>query len=125
MIQTKTVEGPTSHRVYNAYCALVLGLHYMPVNTQNLHYEEFLQSVESMSPEDQAKCFRQAARLTNLEKEDLLAMLSFCVDKNGISYSPANINNLNPKMIVEMIVAVCMQIAGMKVDLVSESEKKN
>ena len=125
MIKTKTVEGPTSYRVYNAYCSLVLGLHYMPINTNGQQYDEFLETVEAMPPEDQEKCFRQAARLTNLEKDDLLAMLSFCVDPNGVPYGPVNVKNLNPKMIVEMIVAVCMQIAGMRIDLVSEAEKKN
>lgn len=118
------LRGYKSMRALNAYSTLVLGLKMLPAYIGE-SYEDFLDRAEKMGPEDQRKLFRQAAEFVELQKEELEAVLSFVADPNGVAYTEANIKSLRPTELVEAIVLVCMEIAKIKVDLVTEEEKKN
>jgi hypothetical protein len=59
-----------------------------------------------------------------LEQDEVEAIIGFASDKNGIPYSPANLKNLSPDELHEIIVSVCMEIGRIRIELVSESEKK-
>ncbi len=88
-------------------------------------YEDFFQRVSEMPQGDQEKIIREAALFVELSKEEVSALVSFCADANDVPYVDANIKNLGPKELMECIVAVSCEIAKIKVDIVSESEKKN
>lgn len=118
------LKGLRSLRALNAYNTLILGLKMLPAYMGET-YEDFLEALELMPPHDQEKLIREAALFVPLEKEELEAILAFVTDANGVPFSAENIKNLGPKELHEAIVLVCMQIAKIKIDLVSESEKKN
>lgn len=123
-IQVRELTGLKSLRPLNAFSALIIGVKMLPAYG-HLTYEEFLAIVDAMDDEGQKAVFRNAASIVQLDPDDVAMMLYFCNDKNGIPFDSTNMKNLNPKEIVEMIVAVCLKIVKIKVDFVSEDEKKN
>lgn len=123
MIATAKLEGYRSLRALNAFHVLMLGLKMLPAYVGE-QYEEFFDRVSRMEPEHQEKLIREAALFVELQKEEVEALLSFCVDPNGVPYGAANLKSLGPKEIHECIVAVCMQIAAIKVDLIGDAQKK-
>ena len=88
-------------------------------------YDSFMDRVKEMPKEKQRELFKTAARHIELEKGEVEALLCFCTDPNGIPYKAENLGNLNPEKIVDIIVEVCLKIAEIKVDMVTDSEKKN
>ncbi len=118
------LKGFKSLRALNAFNALVLGLKMLPAYMSE-SYEEFLARVHAMPAGDQEKLLREAVLFVELRKEEVEAMVCFCLDPNEVPYSAENLKNLDPKQLVDIIVAVCMKIAEIKIDIITESEKKN
>lgn len=118
------LKGYDSLRALNAYSTLLLGIKMLPAYAA-IGYEEFLAIVNHMSGAEQEKIFREAAMFVPLEKAEVEALVCFCTDKNGVPYGAAQLKNLDPEVLVDIIVAVCLEIAKIKIDLVSENEKKN
>lgn len=108
----------------NGFHALMLGLKMLPAY-QGESYEEFFERVQKMTPLEQAKLIREAALFVELGKEEVEALVSFATDTNGVPYSAENIKNLGPGEMVEIFVAVGLEIAKIRIDFVSDSEKKN
>lgn len=117
------LKGYKSLRAYNVFSTLMLGLKMIP-DYMHLSYEEFLGSIDQMNEDDQRKMLKKAAMFVNLEKEEIEAIICFATDKHGVPYSSENIRNLTPDKLIEAIVEVCMQVSKIKVDFVSEDEKK-
>lgn len=117
------LKGYKSLRVLNAFSTLLLGLKMQP---GNLHedYPSFFASFDKKSDAEKETAIRQAAGIVELGPDEVDAIVSFATDQNGIPYSPANIKNLGPDELFEIIVAVCMEVGRIKVDLVSAEEKK-
>ncbi len=88
-------------------------------------YEEFYKKIDDMSPEDQEKILREAVLFVELQKEEVEAIVCFATDANNVPFETANLAKLPAKEIHEIIVAVCLEIAKIKITLVSEDEKKN
>lgn len=124
MFTVKEISGLKSLRAYNAYSTLILGMTMLPAY-QGEHYESFLARLDQMPEADQINVIRNGARFVPLDKDDLEAMLLFCVDKNGIPITKESVANFNPLQIIEAIVAFCMEVSKFKIDLVTDSEKKN
>lgn len=118
------LKGYKSLRALNAFNALMLGLKMLP-NYMGEGYEEFLNRIHLMSPEDQKKMIREAAMFVELQKEEVEALVCFCTDKNGVPYTSENLKNLGPDHLIDIIVEVCFAIAQIKIDFVTDAEKKN
>jgi hypothetical protein len=118
------LKGYKSLRALNAFNALMLGLKMLP-SYMGEEYETFLNRVNLMPPADQLKMIREAAMFVELQKEEVEAIICFAADKNGVPYGPENLKSLNPSQLIDIIVAVCFEIAQIKIDFVSETEKKN
>jgi hypothetical protein len=116
--------GFKSLRAFNAFHALLLGVKMLPAYMGET-YEEFLERVEEMSEADQRKVLMAGARHVALEKEEIESLICFCTDKNGVPYSAENLKNLGPDDLVDVIVEVCLAIGRIKINFVSEAEKKN
>ncbi len=118
------LKGYKSLRAFNAFHTLLLGVKMLPAY-QTMNYEQFFDKVEAMPPADQVKILREAAFFVVLDRDEIEALMSFCVDKNGVPYSAENLKNLGPAELVEIVISVCAEIAKIKVDLISPDEKKN
>jgi hypothetical protein len=123
-MQVLELRGLKSLRALNAFHTLMLGLKMLP-SYMGESYEEFYARIESMSSLDQEKMIREAVLFVELQREEIEAIAGFCADSNGVPYTTANLKNLGPKELMEMIVAVCIEISKIKVTLASEVEKKN
>lgn len=124
MIKVAELKGYKSLRALNAFHTLMLGLKMLPAYMGE-EYAAFFDRVEEMPPDDQRKLIREAALFVELQKEEVESLLSFCIDPNGAQYVPESLKSLTPDRILEMIVAVCMELAKIKIDLVTSNEKKN
>lgn len=118
------IRGYKSLRAFNAFHSMMLGLKMLPAYMGE-SYEDFFNRVSAMPPEDQEKLIREAAMFVALDEEEVKAMICFCTDKNGVPYTSENLKNLGPDQIVDCLVAVCKEIARIKIDFVSDAEKKN
>lgn len=118
------LRGFKSLRAYNAFSTLILGLKMLPMYIAE-SYEEFLMRVQKMADDDKKRVIREAAMLVPLEQEEVDALLCFCTDSNNVPFSKENMKNLSADQIIEAIVAVCFEMSKIKVDFVTESEKKN
>lgn len=118
------LKGYKSLKALNAFNALLLGLKMLPAYI-NENYVDFYASFKEKTDAEKETFLREAVAFVNLERDEVEAIISFSTDKNGIPYGPANIANLGPKELHECIVAVCMEIGRIKIDLVTEEEKKN
>lgn len=118
------LKGYKSLRAMNAFHALMLGLKMLP-SYMTESYEDFFGRIQEMSEKDQLKMIKEASLFVELSKEEVEALVCFCADKNGVPYTAENLKSLKPNEILNMVVAVCAEISKIKIDLVSESEKKN
>lgn len=124
MMKVRELRGHKSLRALNAFHALMLGLKMLP-EYMAISYETFFERIERMPSKDQIKLIREAALFVELQKEEVAALMSFVEDPNGVPYNEENMGNLAPGQLVDGIVSVCAELAKMKIDLVSEDEKKN
>lgn len=118
------LKGYKSLRALNAFHTLMLGLKMLPAYMGE-QYEDFYARIEEMPPADQEKMIREAVMFVELQKEEVEALAGFCADPNGVPYSAENLKSVGPDKIVEIVVAVCMKIAEIKIHLVTPAEKKN
>lgn len=118
------LKGYKAWKAFGVFHKLMLGLKMLPAYMGE-SYEEFYDRVAIMPAVDQEKLIREAAVFVDLELEELEAVVVFCQDANGVPYSKENLKNLKPNEVHEIIVAVCKEIAKIKVDFLTEAEKKN
>jgi hypothetical protein len=118
------LKGYKSMKALNVYHALLLGLKMLPQYLKD-SYEEFLSRIETLPPEEQEKLIREAALFVNLERDELEALLCFVADPNGVPYTAENMKNLGPAELHEIVVAVCVEISKIKINFVTDAEKKN
>lgn len=122
-IKVRELKGIKSLNAMNAFSALLLGLKMLPAYA-GVPYEEFYEAMQKLTPAEQEKLLREAAMFVKLEKDEVESIASFAEDPNGVPYSPENIGNLGPAEMIDVIVAVCMEFAKIRVVLVTDSQKK-
>lgn len=118
------LKGYKSLRALNAFHTLMLGLKMLPEYMAE-GYEEFMTRVSKMSPEEQKQMIKTAVLFVELSKEEVEALICFTVDPNGVPYTAVNLKSLSADELHAIIVAVCFEISKIKVDFLTEAEKKN
>lgn len=117
------LTGYKSLRALNAFHSLLLGLKMLPIHL-NEDYVSFFAAFKTKTDAEKEDALRQAAAFVQLSPEEVEALVSFATDSNGIPYSSVNQGNLGPEELFEIIIAVCMEIGRIKIELVSAEEKK-
>lgn len=118
------IKGFKSLKALNAFHTLLLGFKMLPAYIE-LSYEKFHQDFQGKSESEKEKVLREAVLFVQLAEDEVEALISFATDKNGIPLSRMNMKNLGPDELHEIIVAVCMEIGRIRIDILSEAEKKN
>jgi hypothetical protein len=104
---------------------LMLGLKMLPSYIGE-SYEAFYSRLDLMPSEDQETMLREAATFVKLDPDEMMDLLKFCSDANGVPYTRENCKSLKPTDIHEIIVAVGMEVMrAHKIKLLSDKEKKN
>ena len=124
-MEVAELKGYKSYRAFVAFHNLMLGLKMTPLYISEKYYEWFENNFVNVSEDEKRKMVRDAALFVNLEPEEIEVFACLCKDKNGIPYSKANIGNLKPDEILEVIISVCMEIGKIKIDMLTREEKKN
>lgn len=117
------LRGYKGLQAFQAFHKLMLGLKMLPAYMGE-SYEDFYGRVSEMPEIDQEKLIREAVVFVPLEKDEVEALIAFYPDANGVPYGAYQMKSLDPKQLHEIMVAVACEISKIKVDLVSESEKK-
>lgn len=118
------LRGHASLRALNVFHMLMMGLKMTP-SYMAWSYEDFFEMIQKCPPEKQKTFIREAANLVAIEEDELKAVISFACDANGVPYGAANLKNLEPAQLVDIVTEVCFEISQMRIDLVTKSEKKN
>jgi len=118
------LKGYKSLKALNAFSALLLGYKMLPAY-MGISYEEFYESFSEKSDEEKEAVLREAVAFVQLQSDEVESIITFCTDKNGIPYDSTNVKNIELKTLHEIIVSVCMEIGRIKINLVSDEEKKN
>lgn len=122
-MQLLPLKGFKSLKALNAFHALLLGLKMLPMYFSE-PYETFYANFGNKTDAEKETFLREAAVFVELNEEEVAALVSFACDKNGVPYTKVNIKNLSVDELHSIIVAVCMEIGRIKIDLVTEGEKK-
>lgn len=113
MSKFKGLEGL---RAYKAMMVLVRSLWFLAEVNQNKEYEEFLTWFDGQEPEKLKELFKVAVVYgVKMDKDELLDLLCFCTDNNGVKISKENINNLEVKDMIDKVVGVCLELCEIKV----------
>lgn len=123
MVKVAPLKGYKSLKALQAFHTLMLGLKMLPMY-MDTSYEDFYAAVEKRPLDEQEKLIKEAALFVHLEEDEIKSMMTFAADKNGVPYSSENLKNLSPDEVINIIVAVCLEISKIKIDFVSDSEKK-
>ncbi len=118
------LKGYKSLRALNAFHSLLLGLKMLPAYMQ-IDYKTFYAAFETKTDAEKETALREAVAFVQLTPEEIEALVSFATDPNGIPYGSSNVGNLSPAELFEITVAVCMEIGRIKIELVSDPEKKS
>lgn len=115
--------GYKSLAALNVFNTLLLGLKMLPIYG-DVDYVTFAESFKTKSDDEKESSLRQACSFVTLTEDEINTVASFCNDPNGVPYSKENIKNLSVKDIHEIVVAVCMEVGRIEINLLSEAEKK-
>ncbi len=124
-MKVRELRGIPAFHAFQAFQKVMLGLKMLPAYAGE-HFEEFYSRVEKMPFPDQETLIREALALgMKLDPDEIMDLLQFVEDPNGVAYGPAQIKSLDPKGLHEALVAACCELAKIRINLVSEREKKN
>lgn len=122
-MKVSELKGYKSMGALNAFNALLLGMKMLPMYA-TIPYEQFHEDFKTMDESEKESMIRQAIAFVQLEQVEIESLITFCSDKNNIPYNSASLKSMDMKTIHEIITAVCMEVGRIKIDLLSEQEKK-
>jgi hypothetical protein len=124
-MKVRELRGIPAFHAFQAYQKVLLGLKMLPAYAHE-GFEEFYARVEKMPALDQETLIREALAVgAKLDSEEIMDLVQFATDPNGVPYGKENVKSLDPPAMHEALVAVCCELASLKIQLVSDREKKN
>lgn len=125
MITVKELRGLKSVYAVNALSNLVYGL-----AVEQAHLGQDIETTyakfEALDEAGQRAQLKHALRLVNLSKEDMLNLLSFAVDVNGIPYDEGRVKSMAPTDIMDAMLEVACKVAqAVKPRTITDDAKKN
>lgn len=124
MNNVSELKGIKSVKVLNVLCTLLYGCYLLPTNSSK-KYEEFVESFEMAEINEKKEILYKAMLCVDMPQDDVLALMSFCKDANGVQYSDVNSKNLNPKEIIDICIDVLLEVSKIKLFSLTEEQKKN
>lgn len=122
--KVRELKGAKSLVAFNGFNTLLLALKMLPDHLEKT-YDQFHAMFDELDDAGKVKALSRALAHVALTEDEVAAMVSFCSDSNGVPYGTANINTLKLEELHAVILSVAMEISRIKVDILSEDEKKN
>lgn len=123
-MQVLELRGLESIWAFNAYQTLLRGLA-LEQACLGQDMETTFANFEGLDLAGKEKELRRALSMVNLEREDMLNLLTFVADVNGIPYAKKNLKNMGPTELMEAMLAVCLKISEINPRLATDDAKKN
>ncbi len=120
------IKGTHGLNALKGLSALLLGyfLLALPGKLDCDDFESFFASFKNKTENEKEKILRSAILFVRIENLEVEAMASFVQDKNGVPYISASIKNMLLPDLIDVVVAVCLEIGKIDITLISEDEKK-
>lgn len=122
-MKIKEFLGYDGFRAMQTFCKLVLGLKMLPMY-EDIEYQDFLNIIHKMDEPDKRKVLRDGFLLVDLSDDEVLSLCSFAYDKNGVPISKNSFKSLTIPEIIDIQIEVCLKLSEIKVDSVTEDQKK-
>ncbi len=123
-VRVKELRGLKSVWALNALATLIYGL-----GTEQAclgqDYETTAAKFEALPDEEKEKQLRHALEIVNLTSADMMNLLEFAIDANGVPYAQKKLEKMGPHEIVEAMLAVCLELAKLRPQVCPEDLKKN
>lgn len=123
-MKVNPIKGYNCYRAYQVYRDILLAS-YIFWNANKVYlsekpeeketYKDFLKRFENSSEEEKREIIKLGADTFNLSFEEVSFLIGQVEDANGVPYSKANMNNLKPQEIIEIIIEVCLEISKVTV----------
>ena len=123
-MKIRPITGYNCYRAYQVYRDILLAS-YIFWNANKVYlsdkeakpesYKDFLMRFEKSTDEEKKDIIKLGADTFNLSLEEVCFLVGLVEDANGVPYSKANINNLKPQEIIDIIIAVCLEISKVTV----------
>ena len=123
-MKIRPILGYNCYRAYQVYRDIILAS-YIFWNANKVYlsdngdkpesYKDFLMRFEKSTDEEKRDIIKLGADTFNLSLEEVCFLVGLVEDANGVPYSKANINNLQPQEIIDIIIAVCLEISKVTV----------
>lgn len=125
-MMVQPLKGLASLDAMKGLSALLLGYFMLalPEKKDCNSFEEFFESFRDKTESEKEKIIRTALLFVKIERLEVEAMAGFVKDRNGAAYSAPSLKNMPLNEIIEIVVAVCMEMGKIKITLISEDEKK-
>lgn len=122
-MEVRPIKGYNCYRAYQVYRDILLASYYFyeankicfEDNPKPEKYNEFLRRFENSNEEERKKIIEIGANNFNLSLDEVCFLVGLVEDANGVPYSKATLNNLDPQKIIEIIVEVCLEISKVTV----------
>jgi hypothetical protein len=123
MFTPSPLIGAKAMNALNIFQAALLALKMLPINL-DITLDEFYYSFKGKSEAQRESDIRMAVSFLKLEEDELLTVVSFFKDANGIEMGRSHLKALGLKDQFEMTVSLLCEIGKIDIELISEDEKK-
>lgn len=125
MVSVKELRGLKSVYAVNALSNLVYGLAIEQAHLGQ-DIEETFAKFEKLDEAGQREQLKHALRVVNLGQDDMLNLMSFALDANGVPFDEARVQRMQPTEILDAMLEVACKVAQtIKPRSISEDAKKN
>lgn len=122
-IKVDPLKGVKALSALNAFSAVIIGYKMLPIHLTET-FDEYFQNFRDMDDAKKEAILRKALFFVELDQGEVLSLISFVRDPNGVPYTRHNVNNLSIVDLHEALVAVCLEIGRIDIDIIGDSEKK-
>ena len=126
MVTVKELRGLKSIYAVNALSSLVYGLAIEQAHLGQ-DIEETYAKFERLDEKEQREQLKHALRIVNLTQDDMLNLLYFALDANGVPFDENRVKNMAPTDIMDAMLEVACKVAKTvkKTRSITEDSKKN
>lgn len=115
MVNQNDLRGIKTPAAFQVLFTLLIGYFQVPVLNQMIDFEKFVDTFDKAERAEKEEILRKAVTIVPLTEEELLNVLYFARDVNGVRFTRENIDNLKYDEILKLVVDVCLAFAETKV----------
>lgn len=123
-MQVKKLIGIDGYKAFTVFNRVLISLQALPTY-QGFPYRVIYTELGRMDEVKRNMVLKEICMLYDFHEDDLISLIKFTLDNNGVPISERNIKNMKPDEILDRALAVMVEIANIKIDILTEEEKEN